>query len=109
MKRILIILAAFALLQYWASTNRPLQSVPEHMATEGDVVLYATSWCGYCQKTREMLADQGVRYVEYDIEKSDVGLRQYVALNGNGVPVLTVGREVVHGFNESRIRDLLKR
>lgn len=109
MKRVIIILAVFALLQYWVSTNRPLQTVPESMATEGDVVLYATSWCGYCRKTRELLAEQGVRYVEYDIEKSDEGLRQYEMLNGNGVPVLTVGREVVHGFDENRIRDLLKR
>jgi hypothetical protein len=43
-----------------------------------DVVLYSTAWCGYCRKAREFFAANGIRYVEYDIEKN----RRHLANTG---------------------------
>jgi glutaredoxin len=108
MKKLLLILVAFALFQNWNKLENFFRPEPAEVATQGEVVLYATSWCGYCEKTRQLLTAENVSYVEYDIEKSAEGLRQYEALNGRGVPVLKVGRTVVHGYNETDIRELLK-
>jgi len=82
--------------------------VPAASAEPGEVVLYATEWCGYCAKTRELLADMGVDYVEYDIEASDEGRRQFEALGGRGVPVLKVGDDVVYGYNRKHMISLLR-
>lgn len=71
------------------------------------VVLYATSWCGYCRMTREFFAANGIRYTEEDIEQSSTALQQHRKLGGNGVPLIVVGEEVVKGWNEQALRQLL--
>lgn len=73
-----------------------------------EVVLYATEWCGYCAKTREILVERGVPYREYDVEKSAEGKVQFEQLKGRGVPVLVVGDEVIHGFNKGAIDSALR-
>jgi glutaredoxin len=73
----------------------------------GEVVMYATSWCGYCRKTRQFLQDRGVPYVEHDIERSPDARRDYQALNGRGVPVLVIRGQVVHGYSPSAMLDAL--
>lgn len=69
----------------------------------GKVVLYATSWCPYCEKTRALLTQQHIPYREFDIEQSEEGKAQYLRLAGKGVPVLLIDREVIRGFNERKI------
>jgi mycoredoxin len=69
-----------------------------------DVVLYATSWCGYCEKTRRFLRARGIPFVEQDIERSPQARRQYEALNGRGVPLLVIrGTMIVHGYSPKEI------
>lgn len=72
------------------------------------VVLYATSWCGYCAATRELFEQNGIRYRELDIEKSTEGYEGHKKLGGRGVPVIVVGDEVVHGYNEDALRASLQ-
>lgn len=72
------------------------------------VVLYATDWCGYCKATRELFESNGISYVEHDIEKSSEALSQHRKLGGNGVPLIVVGDEVIKGYNEAALRQLLK-
>lgn len=75
----------------------------------GEVILYATDWCGYCARTRVFLREQGIAYQEYDVEKSAEGAAQYRSLNGNGVPLLLVNGEQVQGYDPERILELLGR
>ncbi len=107
MKKILIVLVALGLYSNWHKIERFFDSTPQ-VAASGDVVLYATSWCGYCRKTRELFDDHGVAYTEFDIETSAEGLRQYEALNGRGVPLLNVRGTIIHGYDEDGILDALK-
>jgi glutaredoxin len=70
----------------------------------GEVVMYATSWCGYCEKTRQFLRARGVPFVEHDIERSPAARRQYQALNGRGVPLLVIrGTMIVQGYSPKEI------
>ena len=76
---------------------------------DGKVILYATSWCGYCKKTREFLNENSIPFYEYDIEKSSVGYDQYRAIGGRGVPVLLVKQNVIRGYNPDEILEYLER
>lgn len=96
--------------------GRPLWQ-PRSVAAEGAlaagqrqpaVVLYATDWCGYCKAAREFFAINGISYVEHDIEKSSEALSQHRKLGGNGVPLIVVGDEVIKGYNEASLRQLLQ-
>ena len=108
---LLILIALGAALWF----GRPLLqqgSVPKAMAVgsaeQPAVVLYATSWCGYCKMTREFFAANGIRYTEQDIEQSSTALQQHKKLGGNGVPLIVVGDEVIKGWNEQALRQLLR-
>jgi glutaredoxin len=77
---------------------------PDYAALhDGKVILYATSWCGYCKKARQFLDQKKIPYFEYDIEKSEEGKRQHRALGGSGVPVLLVNGSVIKGYSPSEI------
>lgn len=109
-KRLLVILAVLAAWQHWdrIETTLGLRQPTPVVASAKSVTLYATSWCGYCAKTRSFLAEQGIPYVEHDIEKSSDSRRAYEALGGRGVPLLTIGDQVVRGYDPQGIRAALR-
>ena len=72
------------------------------------VVMYATATCPYCAKVRTLLAEQGVAYTEYQIDKSEAAKAEFIAKGGIGVPLLYIGERRIDGFREPAIRDALK-
>ena len=71
------------------------------------VVMYATSTCPYCAKARKLLAERGVRYTEYLIDKSAPAQRDFVSKGGESVPLLYIGDRRIEGFREQAIVDAL--
>ncbi|OZG74432.1 glutaredoxin family protein [Hahella sp. CCB-MM4] len=69
--------------------------------TGRQVVMYSTSWCGYCKKAREYFHANHINYVDYDIENDDSARRRYDQLGAKGVPVILVGNKRMNGFSES--------
>jgi mycoredoxin len=88
----------------WLNPPAPV-TLPEGV----QVSLYATEWCGYCARTRELLAERKVPYREFDIEKSAEAAHRFQQLRGRGVPVLVVGDEVIHGFDQQAMHAALTR
>ena len=75
------------------------------LAPQPPVVMYSTSWCGYCRKARQLLDELQVTYVEKDIEKSAEAKREHAAIaRGSGVPVLDIGGTVIRGYSAQAIR-----
>ena len=109
MKKLVIIAIVILVFQKWGAIEDYFYPTPDYTASHnGKVILYATSWCGYCKKTRELLRDNNIDYFEYDIEKSKEGNKQYKAIGGRGVPVLLINGQVVKGYNPVRILALVK-
>jgi glutaredoxin len=69
-----------------------------------EVTLYSTEWCGYCAATRELFDKNGIKYVELDVEKTTAGYEGHRKLNGQGVPLIVIGDDVIRGYNEQKIR-----
>ncbi len=67
------------------------------------VVMYATEWCGYCDKAREYFLDNDIAFVEFDIDKDREAKRDYDALLGSGTPLLYFGYARISGFDRGRI------
>lgn len=104
MKKLLLVVAALALFQYRDSLQHWLNPPAPRSAGEGEIVLYATAWCGYCAKTRELFASDGIAYREVDIEKDSSGHARYQALGGRGVPLLDMRGQIIHGYDVRAIR-----
>lgn len=110
MKKFLTLALLLAIWQKWDVINNAIDPPPDLAALNGGkVVLYATSWCGYCAKARKFFEDNNIAYVEYDVEKSEQGQREYQSLGGGGVPIVVIGKAVVKGYNPSKMDELLKR
>lgn len=82
---------------------------PKAALPQAKVIMYATSWCGYCRKARAYFNSQGIAFTEYDIEKNADAKRRYDALGGNGVPLILVGGEKMAGFSQDRFDSLYRR
>lgn len=72
------------------------------------VVLYATEWCGYCKKTREFFKDNNIAFIEFDVEKSKEGKKEYNQLKGKGVPLVVINGKVIRGYNPSLMKETLQ-
>lgn len=108
MKKIVLIVIALAVFQKWGDISSFLNPPPDFSSAHDEqVILYATEWCGYCKKARELMAKHNIPYYEYDIEKSSEGRMQYDRLGGKGVPVLLIDGEVIMGYNPSKILKLV--
>ncbi len=84
-------------------------------AGKGQVILYATSWCGACRSARQYLTAKGIPFVEKDIEQDKDAAAELLrkaseaGISASGVPVLDVGGTLVQGFDAARIEALLGR
>ena len=73
-----------------------------------EVVVYTTSWCGWCRKTLAWLDEHGVEYENRDIERSDAWRSELVEKTGSvSIPVVVIDGELVRGFNPGRMGELL--
>ena len=80
----------------------------------GNVMLYALSTCGWCQKTKQLLDDLGVDYYYTDVDRSagdekENAMKELQNWNPNLIfPTLVIGgKKCIVGFREEEIREVL--
>jgi len=73
------------------------------------VKIYTTSSCPYCQMAKDFLTQHKIEFEEINVEQDREAAIEMVRKSGQyGVPVLDIENNIVIGFDESRIRQLLK-
>ena len=80
----------------------------------GNVMLYALSTCGWCQKTKKLLNDLGIEYYYLDVDQiagdeKKIALKEVRRWNPNlNYPTLVIDDEkCIVGFKENEIREVL--
>ena len=106
MKKIFIVLIVGVLL--YAGLHQPKSTIIPIEPRHNSVILYATSWCGYCKKARAFFEEHHIKYTEYDIENSNIGRLQYDQFKVRGVPVIDVRGLIVRGYDEDELLESLK-
>ena len=73
------------------------------------VVIYSTPSCYFCHLAKDFLKSKGVEFEDYDVA-SDLEKRQeMIDKTGQmGVPVIYVDDEMIIGFDEGRLAELLE-
>ncbi|MEW6377377.1 MAG: glutaredoxin domain-containing protein [Thermodesulfobacteriota bacterium] len=71
-----------------------------------NVIMYMTSWCGYCRKAREFIHSLDVNLIEYNIEKDLARREEMLSKSGGskGVPLIDVEGIIIRGFNLEAIK-----
>jgi len=54
------------------------------------VIMYTTSWCGYCVRLKHGLARAGVGFTEVNIEQDDSAAERVMQVNGGNQTVPTL-------------------
>ena len=73
-----------------------------------NVVIYSTPACHFCEQAKEYFKENNVEYTEHDVA-ADADKRQaMIDLTGQmGVPVIQIGQDIVIGFDEDKVKELL--
>ena len=105
----LVWVGLFLIAMNWQSLwDRAKGTVDYQAHLAGPVVVFSTTWCGYCKKTRHFLKTHEIPFDERDIEASKAARDAFDRLGGNGVPLVLVGDQAVHGYSLSRLRAALE-
>jgi glutaredoxin 3 len=75
---------------------------------ETQVTIYSTPVCHFCHAAKEFFTENNIAYTEHDVA-SDLEKRQeMIEITGQmGVPVIRIGDDVVVGFDEEKVKELL--
>lgn len=72
------------------------------------VTIYSTPSCHFCHAAKEMFAANNVAFTEHNVAADLPRRQEMIQKSGQmGVPVITVDNELVIGFDEERLRQLL--
>jgi mycoredoxin len=59
-------------------------------ASDPQLTMYSTSWCGYCRRLKTALKSAGIEYSEVDIEADDAAAKFVASVNNGNHVVPTV-------------------
>jgi glutaredoxin-like YruB-family protein len=73
------------------------------------VTIYSTPSCTYCHLAKQFFTENNVEYTEVDVAADAEKRTEMVEKTGQmGVPVIEIDDQMVVGFDEGKIREMLK-
>lgn len=73
-----------------------------------EVTIYSTPACTFCNMAKDFFTANNVAYTEYNVAEDEAKRSEMVERSGQmGVPVIFIGEEMIIGFNEGKIKELL--
>lgn len=78
------------------------------MATKPQVTIYSTPTCHFCHAAKDFFAANNIAFTDHNVGTDLEKRKEMIEKSGQmGVPVITVGGDLVVGFDEPRLRELL--
>ena len=73
------------------------------------VTIYSTPVCHFCQSAKEFVKENNVDYTEHDVASDAEKRQEMIDMTGQmGVPVIKIGDDVIIGYDEPKLKELLK-
>ena len=73
------------------------------------ITLYSTSSCIWCAKVRELFKQHKIKYKDIDVGASIKAAQEMIKKSGQqSVPVINVNGEIIVGYDENKLKKLLK-
>ena len=78
------------------------------MATKPQVTIYSTPTCHFCHAAKDFFTANNVAFTDYNVGTDLDKRKEMIEKSGQmGVPVITIGKDLIVGFDESKLRELL--
>lgn len=72
------------------------------------VTIYSTPVCHFCHMAKEFFTENNIAYVEHDVASDLDKRKEMIDVTGQmGVPVIQIGDDIVIGFDEEKVKELL--
>lgn len=69
-----------------------------------NVIVYSTTWCGFCKMAKNYLKQLEVEFTEKDVEQEPSAGVEAVQKSGQmGVPVIDIAGTIIVGFDKPAI------
>jgi glutaredoxin 3 len=69
--------------------------------TRPEIVMYATGWCPYCDRARELLTQKGLAFKEIDVDEDAKLREQMISRSGRRtVPQIFIGAKHIGGCDD---------
>jgi glutaredoxin 3 len=73
------------------------------------VTVYSTPTCHFCHAAKDFFTENNVEFTDVDVAADEEKRNEMVEKSGQmGVPVITIDEEVIVGFDEDKVKELLK-
>lgn len=73
-----------------------------------EVTIYSTPTCHFCHLAKDFFNENNIKYTEYDVSVDMEKRQEIIKRSGQmGVPVITIDNDLIVGFNEPAIRQIL--
>ncbi|MBN2851336.1 MAG: glutaredoxin family protein, partial [Clostridia bacterium] len=73
------------------------------------VIIYSTDSCGYWQAAKRYFALNNIKYTEKKVDSDPIARSELSRYGATGVPLIIVDGELIKGFNQARLDQLLKK
>jgi glutaredoxin-like YruB-family protein len=72
------------------------------------VTIYSTPACHFCHAAKDFFNDNNVTFTDVDVATDAEKRQEMIEMTGQmGVPVIRIGDDVVVGFDEAKVKELL--
>lgn len=73
-----------------------------------NVTIYSTPTCHFCHAAKEFFKKNNIAFIDKDVMSDQKSRAEMIEKSGQmGVPVIFVDNEMVVGFNESKLKQML--
>lgn len=73
------------------------------------VKVYSTPVCPYCVTLKNFLKEHNIQFEDIDVSQSELAQKEMIEKSGQmGVPVVDIDGQIIVGFDQDKIKKLLK-
>ncbi|MCA9352954.1 glutaredoxin family protein [Patescibacteria group bacterium] len=74
-----------------------------------NVKIYSTPTCHFCHMAKDFFKENNIEYTEYNVAEDPEKREEMIQkTNQMGVPVIDIDGNIVIGFSEAKIKELLQ-
>jgi len=72
------------------------------------ITIYSTPTCHFCHAAKEFFTANNIAFTDYNVAEDAEKRNEMIEKSGQmGVPVIFIGDDMVVGFDEAKVRELV--
>jgi len=73
------------------------------------IKVYSTPTCPYCVTLKNFLKEHDIQFEDIDVSQNEIAQKEMIESSGQyGVPVVDIDGQIIIGFDQDKIKNLLK-